>query len=139
MKFSPRSLPKSPKSFRRTLLRRPMHKFSALPPVTRLDGITYRRNAEKSRKSFRRLLLPLFVPVSPLGAHSYKKMGVSPSALPSEALAPERSYADSLDPNTTRSCATRPCLSPLESYSYEKRSGGCEGKERFFARQAGKG
>ncbi len=31
-----------------------------------------------TRKSFRRLLLSLFVPVSPLGAHSYKKIGGIP-------------------------------------------------------------
>jgi hypothetical protein len=92
MKFSPRtSHPRSEtcKSFRRTLLRRPLHKFSALASVTWFDGITHRGNDSKTRKSFRRLLLPLFVPVSavfasresvrdPLGAHSYKKMGWYP-------------------------------------------------------------
>jgi hypothetical protein len=82
MKFSPRtpySQIKSRNSFRRTLLQRPLHKLSAIASVTHLDGITYRRNVAKSRKSFRRLLLPLFVPVSPLGAHSYKKMGGTPT------------------------------------------------------------
>jgi hypothetical protein len=29
---------------------------------------------QDTHKSFRRLLLSLFVPVTPLGAHSYKKM-----------------------------------------------------------------
>jgi hypothetical protein len=72
----PHSRSESRKSFRRTLLRRQLHKLCAVVPVTHLDGITYRRNVQKSRKSFRRLLLPLFVPVSPLGAHSYEKMGV---------------------------------------------------------------
>jgi hypothetical protein len=78
MKFSPRtphSQIKSRNSFRRTLLRRRLHQLSAVTPATCLDGITYRQIVENSRKSFRRLLLPLFVPVSPLGAHSYRKIG----------------------------------------------------------------
>jgi hypothetical protein len=78
MSFTPRTShtrSETCKSFRRTLLRRPLHNFSAINLVTHLDGITYRQNDEKSRKSFRRLLLRLFVPVSPLGAHSYKKRG----------------------------------------------------------------
>jgi hypothetical protein len=36
------------------------------------------RSRRDTPKSFRRLLLPLFVPVTPLGAHSYKKMGGVP-------------------------------------------------------------
>jgi hypothetical protein len=78
MKFSlgtPHSRLKSRNCFRRTLLRRPLHKSSAINPVTYLDRISYGQNDEKSRKSFRRLLLRLFVPVSPLGAHSYEKIG----------------------------------------------------------------
>jgi hypothetical protein len=39
-----------------------------------------------SCKSFRRLLLPPFIPVSPLGAHSYKKMGVAPLPRPLRSL-----------------------------------------------------
>jgi hypothetical protein len=79
MNFSPHSRFRSSKSFRRTLLRRLLHTFGAVAPVTHSNGITYRRNYPKTRKSFRRLLLPLFIPVSPLGAHSYEKMGGAPS------------------------------------------------------------
>jgi hypothetical protein len=75
MKFSPHSLSKTLKSFRRLLLRRLLPKISAIAPVTHLDRLIYRRNFQKSRKSFKRLLLRLFVPVSPLGANSYKKIG----------------------------------------------------------------
>ena len=68
-------------SFRRTLLRTVLHNFSALAAVNHLDGISYRPNRPKSRKSFRRLLLPLFVPVTPLCAHSYEKIGGTPPPL----------------------------------------------------------
>jgi hypothetical protein len=77
--------------FRRTLLRTLLHNFSALMPVSHFDGITYRLNCQKPRKSFRRLLLPLFVPVTPLGAHSYKKMGVGGRGGETSNLGPSRS------------------------------------------------
>ncbi len=89
-------------SFRRTLLRPLLHNFSALPPVNHSDGITYRQLFPKSRKSFRRLLLPLFVPVSPLGAHSYKKMGGTPLPRMKNSI-------------LHSSAPTRPCLTPLFS------------------------
>ena len=71
---TPNAIPR--KSFRRTLLRPVLHNFSAFAPVNLFDGVTYRPNRRKTRKPFRRLLLPLFVPVSPLGAHSYENIGV---------------------------------------------------------------
>ncbi len=71
------AIPRNP--FRRTLLQPVLHNISAIAPVTHFDAITYQPNRRKSRKSLRRLLLPLFVPVTPLGAHSYKKMGGTPS------------------------------------------------------------
>jgi hypothetical protein len=69
---------KSCNSFRRTLLQRMLHKFSALATVTHFDGITCRQNGRNTRKSFSRLLLPLFVPITPLGAHSYENIGGTP-------------------------------------------------------------
>jgi large subunit ribosomal protein L21 len=58
------------------LLQRSLHNFSALTPVTPFDGITYRQNRQKTRKSFIALLLPHVFAVSPLLRYSYKKMGV---------------------------------------------------------------
>jgi hypothetical protein len=133
MNFSPRTPhPRSEtcNSFRRTLLRRPLHKFGALAPVTPSDGISYGGNVQKTRKSFRRLLLSLFVPVSPLGAHSYKKMGCCGIKTNLEDRSfkrnPTRPYVTPLDSYSSRPRAARPCLSPLESHSYKKWWGGCQ-------------
>jgi len=114
----PHSRSKTCNSFRRTLLRRTLHKFSAVAPVTHLDGIIYRRNVEKTRKSFRRLLLSLFVPVSPLGAHSYKKIGGGGAVLFRQNPWPDvfkisKSFVALLLP------ALFP-VSPLLHYSYKK-------------------
>jgi hypothetical protein len=117
---SPHPRSETCKSFRRTLLRRPLHRFSALAPVTHLDGITYRRNALKSRKSFMRLLLSLFVPLSPLCAYSYKKMGVGGIHFSVIFRGPVRPCLNSLNPTSSRPRAARPCLSPLLRYSYRK-------------------
>ena len=65
-------------SFVALLLRRSLHNFSALAPVTHLDGITCSQNRTKTGKSFIALLLPHFVPVSPLLHYSYEKIGVLP-------------------------------------------------------------
>jgi hypothetical protein len=67
---------KSRKSFVALLLQPTLHNFGALASVNHLDGITYRRNGQKSRKSNAALLLPHVFAVSPLLRYSYKKMGV---------------------------------------------------------------
>ena len=133
MNFSPLSRPKSRNSFRRTLLRPALHNFSALKPANLSNGITYGPKCPKTRKSFRRLLLPLFVPVSPLGAHSYKKIGGGPLPLsPKSAEFPER-----LSPTSnlfsfnhlSRFHSSPPHVSPLESYGCRKQGwvGGMDG------------
>ncbi len=96
-------------SFRRTLLQRLLHNFSAIAPVNLLDGITYRPNSRKTCKSFRRLLLPLFVPVSPLGAHSYKKMGGGGSCTAGDGNGTHRAPRNSNDPiHIETKCQLRP-------------------------------
>ncbi len=69
-------------SFRRTLLQPVLHNISAIAPITLSDPAAYERIRPKSRKSNPALLLPLFVPVSPLLRYSYKKIGGTP--LPQE-------------------------------------------------------
>ncbi len=68
-------LPKHRNPFRPILLRRPLHSFRAVAPVTLLGGVTYLQNRPKTCKSFTALLLPHLFPVSPLLHYSYKKMG----------------------------------------------------------------
>jgi hypothetical protein len=85
----PLSRSQSRKPFRRTLLQRMLHNFSALAPAYHLDGITYQPNWRKrdfcvpricagTCKSFVALLLPALFPVSPLLHYSYKKIGGTP-------------------------------------------------------------
>jgi hypothetical protein len=81
MYSSPHLRSKTRNSFVALLLQPTLHNFSAVAPLNRLDGITYRRNGQKTHKSNAALLLPLFVPVSPLLRYSYKKMGGVPHAL----------------------------------------------------------
>jgi hypothetical protein len=78
MNFSPHSRSQTRKSNVALLLRRSLHNFGALTLASHLDGMTCRRNCQKTRKSNAALLLPLFVPVSPLLHYSYKKMGGAP-------------------------------------------------------------
>jgi len=125
MKFSPgipHARSKTCNSFRRTLLRRMLHRFSAVAPVTHLHGTTYRRKLRKSRKSFRRLLLSLFVPVSPLGAHSYKKIGGG-----GDVLFRQNPWADAFKISKSFAALPLPALfpvSPLLHHSYKKMGGG---------------
>ena len=79
MNFSPHPRSKSTNSFVALLLQPTLHYFVALAPINHLDGITYRRNCQKTRKSNAALLLPHVFAVSPLLHYSYKKMGGGPS------------------------------------------------------------
>jgi hypothetical protein len=76
--YAQREYRNSCKSFRPTLLRRTLHRFSAVASVNHLAGITYPQIRENSRKSNAAILLPHFLPVSPLLHYSYKKMGGAP-------------------------------------------------------------
>jgi hypothetical protein len=78
MNFSPHSRSKTRNSNVALLLQPTLHNFGALASINHLDGITYRRNCQKTRKSFVALLLPHLFPVSPLLRYSYKKMGGDP-------------------------------------------------------------
>jgi hypothetical protein len=75
MDFSPHSRSKTRNSFIALLLPAKLHNSGALASVNHLDGTTYRPDRQKTRKSNAALLLPLFVPVSPLLRYSYEKMG----------------------------------------------------------------
>ncbi len=113
----PSSLTAIPRnSFRRTLLQPLLHNFCALAPVNHSDGITYRQLFTKSRKSFRRLLLSLFVPVSPLGAHSYEKMGGTPPDA-SEIIPQDPNYLSYLP--LTKFAPKCPKKAPVFSTTYE--------------------
>src|ERR1700692_4027600 len=79
MDFSPHSRSKPRKSNVALLLQPTLHNFGAPAPINHLDGITYRQNGRKSRKSNAALLLPHLFAVSPLLHYSYKKMGGTPS------------------------------------------------------------
>jgi hypothetical protein len=75
MNFSPHSRSKTRNSFVALLLQPTLHNFCAPAPINHLVRITYAPNCKKSRKSNVALLLPLFVPVSPMLRYSYKKIG----------------------------------------------------------------
>jgi hypothetical protein len=104
------------------LLQRSLHNFSALAPVTPFDGITYRQNSPKTRKSFIALLLPHVFAVSPLLRYSYKKMGGSPlprwSFHSLSNLSPTRNSLNSS--HLSRFRGGPPHISPLESYGCRK-------------------
>src|ERR1700689_2833643 len=68
----------SPNSFVALFLRRSLHNFRAPKSLNHLNGVTYGRYSEKSRKSNAALLLPHVFAVSPLLRYSYKKMGGTP-------------------------------------------------------------
>jgi hypothetical protein len=131
MNFSPLTRSKSYNPFRRTLLRPLLHNFSAIKPVSQLNGMIYGANCQKSSKSFRRLLLPLFVPVSPLAAHSYRKVGGTPLPVPTlpNISPPCNSFISS---NLSRFRVGPPHVSLLESYRCRKRAWGRGAKIYFF-------
>jgi hypothetical protein len=130
---TPHSQIKTCNSFRRTLLRRSLHTFSAVAPVTHLDRMIYRRKVQKTRNSFRRSLLPLFVLVSPLGAHSYEKIGGAPSRAQEMMLSPFVMYhlrdfikMPQKSPNVICHLQTLKSVSTCVMYHLQKTPGGVE-------------
>jgi hypothetical protein len=123
MNFSTHSRSRSRSSNAAVLLQPVLHNFCALAPVNHLHRITYRRNCQKSPKSNAALLLPLFVPVSPLLRYSYKKMGGYPPPRFHASLAPCFSASRSAKSFRFSTCRLR-ARNSFRISTYEKRAGG---------------